>query len=254
MSRAKEDKSKYYLEPNQSDLSIISIPLKTEYGIIKPIKVKEYPSLMVDIEILKMQDWEVKSWVKKSIKGSYLENTVNEDLDNNTMLECIKQNLIGLRDKYNAIFEKIVIDFDDKFIFQFTSQEKFDEFRKQILAYNRINYIEWNPNPLLRKYQKMDLFAKKTLSGSVDFDAIYTSLMCVGHSPHNINDYSLAQFYGAFTRLQYFKQYDTSTLFKTVDSSGKTEIVEWFKSALDTGKREDRDWEEVKKENSNFTK
>ena len=246
---------KYYLEPHQSDLSIISTPLKTKYGIIRPIKVKEYPNLVVDIEILKMQDWEVKNWIKKSVKDSIIEETVNNDLDINTTLQCIQNNLAGLRDKYNDMFCKFVIGFDDKFIHQFTTQEEFDEFRKQILTYNRINWIEWNPNPILRKYQKMDLFAKKTLSGGgVDFDAIYTSLMCVGHSPHNINDYSLAQFYGAFSRLQLFKQYDTTTLFKTVDTSGKTEITEWFKSTLDVSKREDKDWSEIEKENSNYIK
>lgn len=243
-----------YLTPSQYDFSIISIPLKTDYGLVRPIKVKEYPSMIIDIEILKMADWEIKNWIKRSVKGTIIEDVVKEELEGKTALKCIQTNLNGLRDKYNELFKKIVIDFDDNFIYKFQSQSDFDEFKKQILDYNRINYIEWNPNPLLRRYQKMDLFAKKAINGSIDFDAIYTSLMCVGHSPHNINDYSLAQFYGAFTRLQLFKQYDTTTLYKTVDSSGKLEIVEWFKSALDKKDSGDKDWDEIQKENKQFTK
>jgi len=267
MSNYKEKKqshsNNYYITPSQYDFNIISIPMKTKYGIIRPIKVKEYPSLIVDLEILKMQDWEVKNWIKKTVKGDIIEDIVLSEIENKTMLSCIQSNILGndkigkegLRDKYNNLFKKFVIDFDEKrFLFQFTSQKDFDEFRKQILDYNRINYIEWNPNPLLRKYQKMDIFAKKAINGSIDFDAIYTSLMCVGHSPHNINDYSLAQFYGAFTRLQLFKQYDTTTLYKTVDSSGKTEVVEWFKSALEKKVSVDKDWDEIQRENKNFTK
>lgn len=254
------EKAKYFITTNQIDLSIISIPLKTKYGTIRPIKVKEYPNLLIELEILKLQDWEIKKIIKKTIKGLPLESFLIEQLENKTALKCIQENMLsnkklgieGLLDKYNNLFRKLVIDFEDNFMMKFANQTEFDEFRKLILDYNRIGYIDWNPNPRLRHFQKLDIFAKKTINKDIDFDAIYTTLMCAGHSPHNINDYSLAQFYSAFSRYQYIKSYDTSTLFKTVDN--KYEITEWFKSTLSKNSVQDRDWEDIQKENSNFTK
>lgn len=245
----------YYVTPIQKDLFIIGLNLKTDYGIIRPIKVKEYASMAMDLQMIKSEDWEIKSLVKKFAKDTPIKDKVYDKIDNNSLIECIQENVYGLRDRYNNIFKKIVIDFDEKkFLYQFSSQQEFDDFRKLILKFNQIPYIEWNPNPELRYFQRLELFFKKNNSKSIDFNAMYSSLMYVGHSPHNINDYTLSQFYSLFKRIELFKGYDTSTLYKTVDSSGKTEIVEWYQSTDDVGEEKRKDWEQIKQENKKFTK
>lgn len=56
--------------------------------------------------------------------------------------------------------------------------------------------------------------------------------------PHDVNDLTMYQFYALFNRLQFFKSYDTSTLYKTVDAKDKVKVIEWFKS---TREKEGRD-------------
>lgn len=252
-------KPEYFLTPTQQDLFVIGSNLKTEYGTIRPFKVKEYPNMIFDIQILKMADWEIKSLLKKQIYGDVLADSILSDLSTLPLIECIKINTLGLRDKYNEIFSKIMLDFDaSKFLYRFRTQEDFDSFRMLILDYNGIDYVIWEKNAELRYYQKLELFFNKATGKTVDFDAIFTSLMAIGMKPHDINDFTLNQFYSAFKRLQFFKAYDTTTLFKTVDSKNKIEISEWFTSTKERDKdRHDsakRSVDEIFKENEKFSK
>lgn len=250
---AKEDN---YLEANQTDMFITGIPLKTPYGLVKPIKVKEYPLLAIDIHILKMYDFEVRASVKEQIKDNPTMSSVLEDLTSKPLIECIQTNTRGLREKYSDILSKLMIGFEGgKFFERFTSQKEWDDFRKMILDYNGISYIDWNPNPKIRYFQRLEIFYNQRTGKSVDFDAIYTSLITVGHKPHDINDFTLYQFYQAFHRLQAFKMYDTTTLYKTVDSKGTIEVIDWFKSSRE--KKEEKSYvsmDDLKKEKEQLNK
>jgi len=249
------NKPNVLLSPAQRDLFVIGTNLETDYGTIRPYKIKEYPNIIYDLEILKMADWEIKSNLKKQTIGNVLAVSSLEDLSALPLIECIKINTFGLRKTYDDIFSKIIVDYNPKFLFKFTTQDEFDSFRMLILDYNNIDYMVWNKNEELRYYQKLEIFFNKATGKSVDFDAMFTSLMAVGMKPHDINDFTLNQFYSAFKRLQFFKAYDTSTLFKTVDSSGKVDITEWYTSTKD-GKREntDRTVDEIFNENKKFSK
>jgi hypothetical protein len=249
-------KQDLYLTPQQEDLYVIGLNLKTQYGVIKPIKVKEYPNMMLDIAILKMADWEIKDLLKKEIKGSVLADSVKSDLMTLPLLECIQNNLLGLRDKYNSIFSKIILDFEpSKFLYRFKSQEDFDTFRLLILDYNGIDYVVWKKNKELRYHQKLEMMYNQATGKAVDFDAMFTSLTAIGHKPHDINDFTLSQFYSTFKRIQFFKAHETSTLFKTVDSKNKVEIIEWFTSSK-SDKKDDNDkfLDDVVQSNKQFIK
>ena len=226
-------KNENYVLSNQPEYFVMGLPLLTEFGVVRPIKVKEYPKFQNEIEILKMQDWEIKDLLKKKIRGQGNEDLIIETLKNSTLLTCIQTNVGGLRVLYNNIFSKIVENYDDKlFLMRFRSQAEFDSFRVLLLDYNRISYTKWNPNPEIRAWEIKSLFMKKSKGVSIDFDSIFTSLCCVGLKPHDLNDLTICQFYGIFKRLELFKSYDTATLYKTVDAKDSIKVEEWFKSTI----------------------
>jgi hypothetical protein len=233
-----------YVTPEQEDLFVIGLPLKTKYGFIRPIKVKEYPKYIQWIEFLKFQDWEVKRIIRQQVKGTMYEETVKEDLENNTLFRCIQTNVFKLKDAYGEIFKELMPnDYSDDFFYKnVTSQVEFDELRRLILSFNRIEYREKNPNPEIERGFKMKEWLASKKGNVITFDSMYTSL-CVNSKPHDINDYTLSQFYGSFKRLEMFKLYDTTTLYKTVDSKDKVKVVEWFKSFKD--KPEEKSFEDV---------
>jgi hypothetical protein len=226
-----------YVVSAQSDMFVIGLPLKTDYGFVRQIKVKEYPTMLIELEILKMADWELKSMIKKQIKqikGGIVADSVLSDLSTKPLINCIQLNTAGLRTKYGEVFSKFMIDYEgDKFFERFKTQSDFDSFRNAVLDFNGIDRVEWNPNPELRRFQRLEQHFNKMSGRSVDFDAMFTSLMAIGHKPHDINDFTLYQFNSAFKRLQMFKMYDTTTLYKTVDAKGRIEIIEWFKTTKD---------------------
>ena len=133
-----------YVLSTQPEYFVMGLQLRTEFGLIKPIKVKEYPKMQNEIEILKMQDWEIKNLLKKKIKGQGNEELILESIKENTLLTCIQTNVDGLRNLYNGIFSKMIDKYDDKmFLMMFKSQAEFDNFRIMLLDYNRIPYYNW---------------------------------------------------------------------------------------------------------------
>ena len=84
---------------------------------------------------------------------------------------------------------------------------------------------------------------------------MFTSLMAIGHKPHDINDFTLCQFYSAFKRIQYFKAHETTTLFKTVDSKNRIDIIEWFTSSEKTDDKSNQKLaSEIMEEHKKFSK
>lgn len=244
-----------FLTPEQSDMFVIGLPLKTDYGTIKPIKVKEYPSIEGGIGVLKMADWEVRSTLKKRIKDNPIAKEMVDDLQKLPMYQCVQNNIMGLRDTFNNIFSKFIIDYDQsKFLFKFKSQQDFDDFRMLILDYNGIDYIVWEKNPELRYFQKLKLYYNNATGKTVNFDSMFTSLVATGHKPHDINDFTLNQFYSSFKRLQFFKAHDTTTLYKTVDSKNKIDVVEWFAPSKEsTADKGDKTIDEIVSDNKHFS-
>ena len=218
------------LTSRQEQFYCTGLPMKFNDLKIKPIKVKEYPLYWEYIEFLKLQGWEVKNLILKEIKGSVIENIVKDSFSRDSFLICVQNNVYRLRDQYVKILETFIEDFDPKYFVSIT-QTEFDELRKIILSYNGIEFMETNPNPEIQRFNFMKSKINKSKGGQIDFEAIYTSL-CIGCGlkPHDINDITLYQFYAMFKRLELFKSYDTTTLYKTVDAKDKIKIVEWFKS------------------------
>jgi len=230
--------NEYYVTEENESLWITGLPLKTEFGKIRPIKIKEYAPLSAHIEFLKLQGWEVKEMILKSIKGSLVENVIAESINNNDFMTCVQNNVFKLRDQYSLIFNSLIEDFDEKMFWKINNSE-FDKIRKLILRYNGVRFYERNPNPEIEKFNMYERLIAKKNGASVEFDSIFALLMTKeggGHKPHDINDFSILQFYSAFSSIQNVKNHDATIVFKAVDP--KIEITNYFQSLRE--KEEDK--------------
>lgn len=228
---ANKNKTDLFVTEWQEHMWILGSRLKTQYGFIRPLKVKEYPIYSQQIEFLKLQGWEVVNGILRTIKGMKEEESVKRDLKSNGFLVCVQNNVFQLRSQYLEIFNIFVDDFEDKYLWEM-GQDEFDWFRKLILAFNGVEYTEANPNPEIQKFNIMKSIISRSKGSQVTFDAIVSSVgVGCGLKPHDIADFSLYQLYAYFKRLEFFKMYDTTTLYKTVDSKDSIKVIDWFKSA-----------------------
>jgi hypothetical protein len=249
-----KNKTDLFVTQNQESQWVLGLRLKTGYGFIKPIKVKEYPIYSQYIEFLKLQGWEVSNFILRAVKGSVIEESVKQDLTRSTFLSAVQNNVYRLRNQYLEIFNIFVDDFDDKYLYSMTQQE-FDDFRRLILSFNGVNYIEANPNPKIQRFNIMKMIISKSRGSAIDFDTIHSSLgVGCGYKPHDINDFTLYQFYLYFKRLELFKMHDVTTLYKTVDAKDSIKVIDWFKSTRETEEEEFYNSTEQLQQNNVFLK
>lgn len=227
-----------FVLPNQEPLWISGLPMKCNYGFIRPIKIKSYSRYGGDFEFLKLQGFEIKDIIRKENRGSATEDLIKEMLDGVSFIQLVRNNFLKLRDRYTSAFGNFIEGFDTK-VFETMQQTEFDELRELILKYNGIQYYKRHQDPEIEKFNLMERLAKKKGSaGGIEFDAVYALLMTReggGHKPHDINDFTILQFYSAFNSIQNQKNHDATILFKTVDP--KIEIVEYFQTIRE--KKED---------------
>lgn len=209
-------------------------PLKTDYGYVKALKVKDWFKYINGVEVLKKQGWEVEDLILREVMGSDKESLVRQIFRKYTFMECLKNNLAGIRDVYSPIFREFVEDFNEKEFFMTINQDEFDNFRRLILDFNHVQYREANPNKEIERFNRMKEYLKKTKGGSIEFDTIFTTLMSGkggGFTPDQINDMTYRQFMLNFKRVEFMIAHDTTALFKTVDTGNKVEIVNWSRSS-----------------------
>lgn len=228
-----KNKADLFVTEKQDSMWVLGLKLKTPYGYVRPLKVKEYPIYYQHIEFLKLQGWEITKFILREIKGTSVEDSIKSDLKNNSFLTCVQNNVFQLRNQYLEIFNIFVDDFEDKYLWQMT-QSEFDDFRKLILAFNGVEFVEANPNPEIQKFNVMKSIINRSKGSQVTFDSIVTSVAVGGgFRPHDIVDFTLYQLHAYFKRIEFFKMYDTTTLYKTVDAKDSIKIIDWFKSAKD---------------------
>ena len=226
-----KNKADLFVTEEQEHMWVLGLRLKTPYGSVRPLKVKEYPIYSQQIEFLKLQGWEISNTIIREVKGTKVEELITKDLRENNFLTCIQNNVFQLRSQYLEIFNIFVDDFEDRYLWEMT-QEDFDSFRKLILAFNGIEFIEKNQNPEIQKFNIMKNIIGKSKGSEITFDAVVSSVgVGCGLKPHDIVDFSIYQLYSYFKRLEFFKMYDTTTLYKTVDSKDSIKVIDWFKSA-----------------------
>jgi len=233
-----------------SEFRILGLPEKTKYGVIKQMKVIDYPKITSHLALLKKSCQKIKI----NILNIFMSGTDNKDaikefrqeLKDNELVYFIRENVLGLKNDIYEIIDYMFEEYDEDLIdVIFSSDAEWDKFRKFILKLNgfTINPEDERVKPKSQLELMFDLAEKvmEEKKGNVtDFHAMYTSILVeTGMTPDEINNLTINQFFSVFRRIGKFKRYETTTLFKTVDSSGKIKIIPW--STIDEINKENDD-------------
>lgn len=203
---------------------ILGLPIQTEIGECRFIKVREYPDFFSDLQIA--------SFSKDQIIFKYSEINKNGKLDNDiaTMKNLpLYQIILRFPEFSNAYFKLFTKVFDGEETLSLITEENFDYYRSLILKMNCQKEEKINPNPEIQRALERSRRVKSQDSDGLEFADIVSSVVGYnGLSYYDINEFTIYQLYMTFYRISSIKSYDTNTLYQTV-SHEKMKIENWSK-------------------------
>lgn len=219
---------------NIPDFYILGLPIETPIGIMYPTLMEDYPTLIGFMPIIQLD----KNDISNSLKDMAKENIEFQPLVDYIHSVTLFEFTISFKsDEYKGSFlHDIYIQY--KNLFQFCFKEDVfdniktdDEFKFYIQLIKEVNDIQYekpNPNPEIARFDRLKRMLQEAKGESISFEAMYSSvLLSSGIHP---NEMTIYQFNKAFDRIGHFKNYDTTTLFKTVDTSGKLKVEPWYRT------------------------
>jgi hypothetical protein len=210
---------------NLKEFYIIGEPIDTPIGKCEFIRIKDYPTYFMDLQIM--------SWSKREILFKYLDSSKDdsirefiEELKKLTLYQ-IAFNIPEIKQAYFNVFLKV---FGNTEIVDKITDENFADFRSLILSMNCQKEEKINPNPEIQRFIEKSKRAKNQDSEPLEFADISSSIVASsgGINYRDLSDMTIYQFYMTYHRIAQIKNYDTSTLFATV-SSEKVNIESWSK-------------------------
>lgn len=217
---------------DSDQMYIIGQPINLPIGIIYPVRVSQYEELSVHMGALFVDSFDVTSTLKElEKKEPDFEELVkySQSVDFFTFLTTFKDKqykgsfLYDLYDGQKKLFEFL---FREDVFDNIRSDDELKMYRRKIIEMNNITYEKPNPNPELARLDELKSKLAEMKGENITFEAMYTSVLL--SCSININDLTLYQLNKAFDRIVHFKNYETTTLFKTVDTSGKMDISPWY--------------------------
>ncbi len=222
---------------NTSYLKINGFPLNSEYGLLKPIKVYEYEEFMKYVAFLKKTTKNIKMlFLGEMMKATDNKESIKEFRDlliNNEMVKFIHQDYFQTKEFVESLIKLTFVnneelDVNTVFINITKSDKSWDKFRKFILAFNGIVTKDESGDAEIQRFNNLSNAMKEAKGDTINFESTYTTIMAFsGYDIDKINNLTLYQFNTLFHRIMAFKNYDTSVLFKTVDSKGSIKITSW---------------------------
>lgn len=212
---------------NLRDFYILGMPIETEIGDCHFIKVKEYPDLFLDLQVLSLTKnhliskyTELNQKEKNPILDSLIEEMGKADL------YTIANWIPDLQGAYIRVFSKV---FNNEEILLSINEDNFNAIRKLIMDMNWIKEEKVNPNPEIQKAIERSKRVKSSDGDALEFSDVVSSVVGYnGLSYQDINEFTVYQLYMTFYRIAHIKNYDTSTLFATVASEA-VKITNWSK-------------------------
>lgn len=204
---------------------ILGLPVETDFGKIHFIKLRDYQTHFMDLELM--------SWNKAKIIYKYIEINKNGELDGliETMKELDLYDIVAgtpeLRESYHNVFLKV---FDDKSAIDLIDRDSFEYYRKLILDMNCIKEENVNPNPEIQKHLERSKRVKQREREKVTLADICSSVVAhSGVSYNELLDWTIYQLYMTFFRIGQFKRHDATTLFSIVPTEKKIDVESWSK-------------------------
>lgn len=202
---------------------ILGLPIETELGLVRFLKVREYPEYFGDLRIMSLnKNSLIYSYSQMNKTGSFI-RLIEEIKKCNSLLEIVAS-IPELSIAYSRIFSKVFIEETPNL-----TEENFEYYRKLVLQMNCVKEEIVNPNPEIQKAIERSKRVKSQESEPIQFADIVTSVAAFSAlSYEKINELTLYQLYMTFYRIGHFKNYDTTALFATV--TDKVKIENWSKS------------------------
>ncbi|MGK4040948.1 hypothetical protein AB0Y20_01505 [Heyndrickxia oleronia] len=209
---------------NIKEFYTTGLPIETDIGLCHFIKIKDYPTCFMDLQIMGMSKDEIINKYSKLNKDGSLNEFLNE-LNKHDLFEIISS-IPEIQVAYYNIFLKVFLD--EESLSKITP-ENFNSIRLLIMEMNCIKEEEINPNPEIQKAIERSRRVKNREGEKLTFADMSSSIVAFsGKSYDELNEMTIYQFYMTYYRIAQIKNYDTSTLFATV-SSEKINIESWSK-------------------------
>lgn len=224
------------MQGKTNHIYILGQPITTPIGKAHPIYIKDYEKMSQHIGALFVTMPIIKGMLTALSKESEESKQAYQPFLDFTDVADIWHFISSFGgEKYKGTFlQEIYLDQKKLFDFIFKedvfdriqSVEEFEGYRNLIIEMNDIDYEPPNPNPELARLDTLKAKLQEMKGESITFDARYTTVLM--HSAVPPNNLTLYQFNKAFERVSHFKSYETTTLFSTVDTSGKVKIEPWY--------------------------
>lgn len=215
---------------------VLGQPISTPIGKAHPIYIREYEEMSKHIRALYIDLPSIKGMLRALASSNEDSRKAYEPFIEFTNIADIWSFITAFSgEEYQGTFlHELYVDQKKLFDFIFRedvfdkiqSVEEFEEYRALIVEMNDIEYEPPNPNPELARLDRLKAKLQEMKGESITFDARYTTVLM--HSAVPPNDLTIYQFNKAFERVSHFKNYETTTLFSTVDTSGKVKIEPWY--------------------------
>lgn len=201
---------------------VLGLPIKTKIGNCHFLKVKNYPKLYADLQIVSLTKLHFVHGISKENEGR--EDLLNEFKQLSLMQ--IVRSYSDVRKVYIRVFAHFFKD--ENAFFNIRSESEFDYYRSLILKLSCIKEEKINPNPEIQEAIERSRRVKAQDGEKMAFADIVTSVSAIkGVGYDEINEMTLFQLYMDFYRIAQDKNYHTSALFATV--AEKVEIEGWNK-------------------------
>lgn len=208
---------------NIQEFYILGLPIETDIGECNFIKVRDYPDYFNDLQIISLSKDHLIYKYSQLNKDSSLNDLIQE-LHKLNLYE-IATGLPELQQSYYRVFTKV---FGNEDTLTFINEDNFDYFRKLIMTMNCLKEEKINPNPEIQRALERSRRVKSQEGEKLTFADMCSSVVGYnGLTYQNINEFTIYQLYMTYYRIAQIKNYDTTTLFKTVSNDVK--IDSWSK-------------------------
>lgn len=208
---------------DMDEFYILGIPIRTNIGDCHFVKVKDYPNVFADLQIVQLTRQHFINQFM-SAQDISVQDIANE-LSSVSLMDVVIE-FPEVTEAYKKVFSYFFKD--DEAFFKIESEEQFNYLRSLILKLGCITEEYVNPNPEIQEALERSRKLKSKKQGKLAFSDVVSSVSVIkGINYRDILEMTMFQLYMDFHRIAQDKSYQASTLFATV--ADKVEIEGWNK-------------------------
>ena len=222
------------IEVNSFGRRVNGKPTLTRYGLLRQPSMSEWDTMMECISLLNKYPDAIKNdLLQLMIKGTNNKKILKRFRDNlmeHDVVYFMLQDKFKLGTKINSIIDFLFIEkseYISSIIFE--SDESWNEFRLYILDFYGWNQESESGDEEVKRFQDLKKYLDKEKGRQISYEVMYTVVM-EWYSPEQINNLTIYQFRKFFDRMVKKESHRTTALFKTVDSTGDYEVVNYLES------------------------